>query len=177
VQLAHGFEFMALDDDVNKANEKVGFFLGDRVSVALDGITTQHDPPFWTVNNFTTLTAQFHGKAAMTVACTKLTERLIPGNAKTRMIDVAKRFPVPMLWWSFFLGEPRTVRETHRWDGSDSRMEFGQKKAAANITCQWSQAACTQSTTSGSSSGVALAICPGPRDVKSIQWAAYNSNT
>jgi hypothetical protein len=50
-------------------------------------MVTQHDLGFWTVNNFTTLAAQFHGKAAMAVACTKSTEILIPGDAKARMHD------------------------------------------------------------------------------------------
>jgi hypothetical protein len=160
-QLAHGFEYMALDNNGNNANKKVGFFIGDQVKILLDKIATQHDPPFWTVNNFTTLAAQFHGKAATAVVGTKVTETLIPGDAKARMIDVSKLFPVPMLWWSFFWGDRQMVTETHRWlTGVTHAWTSETKKAAANIACQWIWATCMHSTTLGSSSGVLIAIRP-----------------
>jgi hypothetical protein len=62
VQLAHGFKDIAVDDEEHDANESVGSFLGDRVTVVMDNVPTQHDPPFWTVTTFTKLTSQFKGR-------------------------------------------------------------------------------------------------------------------
>jgi hypothetical protein len=95
------------------------------------------------------------------------------------MIDASKLFPVPMLWWGFFLGEPQSLTETHRWvTGVTRAWNSDTKKAAANIACQWSRATCTHGTVLGlSSSGVAIAIRPGPQDAQSIQWVTYSLNT
>jgi hypothetical protein len=178
VQLAHGFKDMALDDEGHEATETVGFFLGDRVNVVIDNVATQHDPPFWTVDNFTKLTTKFHGKTAMAAACTKAGVALIPGDAKARMVDVPKMLQVPKLWWSFFLGRAPTASETHRWvTGVTRAWTSDTKKAAALITRQWTRAACTQSTASVSSSALALAVRPGPRDAPSVQWATYSLNS
>jgi hypothetical protein len=178
VQLAHGFEDVALDDDGHEANDKVGFFIGDRVNVVIDNVATQQDPPFWTVDSFAILTTQFHGRPGTAVACTKAGGTSIPGNAKARMVDVSKLFPVPKLWWSFFLARPRTTSETHRWITGVTRTWTSENmKAAAGIARQWIRAACTHSVASESSSGLAIAVRPGPRDAPSVQWAARSLNS
>jgi hypothetical protein len=110
VQLAHGFEDIAVDNEEHDANESVGFFLGDRVTVVMDNIPTQHDPPCWTVTTVTELTSQFKGKHANAVACSKAKGTLILGNPRASTINIPKLFPVPMPWWSFFL--TKTHRDT-----------------------------------------------------------------
>jgi hypothetical protein len=102
VQLAHGSEDIAVDEEHN-ANESVGFFLGDQVTIVMDNIPTQHDPSFWTVTTFTKLTSQFKGKHANAVACSKAKGALLLGDPRATTINIPKLFPVPMPWWSFFL--------------------------------------------------------------------------
>jgi hypothetical protein len=47
VQIACGFEEIVLDDDTNHdADVRIGFFLGDHVTVTLDGAIHQQDPVF-----------------------------------------------------------------------------------------------------------------------------------
>jgi hypothetical protein len=95
VQLAHGFEDIVVDDEEHDANERVGFFLGDRVTIIMNNVPTQHDPPFWTVTTFDELTSQFKGKHANTVAFSKAKGALILGNPRTSTINIPNfsRFP------------------------------------------------------------------------------------
>jgi hypothetical protein len=105
VQLAHGFEEIALDNTSNGTAETVGFFIGDRVTVTINDVVQQTDPPFWTVPHFATFTSMFCGKPATEAACSQaaLGQALLPGDPKARMIDVPKLFPIPRIWWSYFL--------------------------------------------------------------------------
>jgi hypothetical protein len=139
VQLAHGSEDIVVDDKEHDANESVGFFLGDQVTIIMDNVPTQHDQPFRTVTTFTKLTSQFKGKHANTVACSKAKGALLLGDPRASTINIPKLFPVPMPGWSFFLTKTWTVTEAHNrimattcsWN-SDTKA-----KTVSIIACQW----------------------------------------
>jgi hypothetical protein len=178
VQIAHGFEAIVLGTDYEDDNdEEVGFFIGDRITINIDGVAIQQDPPFLTIANFVELSAQFHGKPATAAACARATKQLLPGDSKARMVDVSKLLPLPRIWWSFFLTKECTTTKSYRWFTSVTRnWTSTSAKAAANTARQWSSAACTQGTDSATTSGVAISVQTGRRDAQTAQWASYSIN-
>jgi hypothetical protein len=173
IQLAHGFEEITMDTEYHDADGRIGFFLGDRIITRIDNVAQQHDPPFCTVANFGKVTTQFHGKSATAAACAKATRHLLPGDEKAKIVDVNKIFPIPMLWWSFFLAKARTPMEAYRWISSVTcTWLVAGEKTAATTARQWIRAACTQSLEAATSSGVAITVRPAPRDTHVVQWAS-----
>jgi hypothetical protein len=169
VQLAHGFEDIAVDDEEHDANESVGFFLGDRVTVVMDNVPTQHDPPFWTVTSFTKFTSQFKGEHANAVACSKAKETLLLSDPRAGTINIPRLFPVPMPWWSFFLMKTRAVTEAHNWITATTRSWNSDTKAktASIIAHQWTCTSGTSNLDRMTNSAISIDMQPGPRDEKS----------
>jgi hypothetical protein len=177
VQLLHGIEEIAMDNEEHDAEGRIGFFIGDRVTVTIDGVVHQQDPQFGTVATFPALTDKFQGKPATAMACIQAVEPMIAEDTKARTIHVAKLFSVPVVWWSFFLAKPRTPTETYRWIAATTRSwKSDAAKTAANTARQWSRVACTHSLTSRTTSGIALPVGPGPRDMQTVQWASHSLN-
>jgi hypothetical protein len=175
VQLVHGIEEITLDNEDHEAEGHVGFFIGDRATVTVDRIVQQHDPQFCTVPSFNNLMAQFHGKPATAAACARAMGQLLSGDTKARTTQVAKLFPVPQVWWSFFLSKPRTPMETYRWVTATTwNWKSNTEKTAANTAKQWSRAACTHTIASAETSGVAIAVGYSPRNTVTVQWASHS---
>jgi hypothetical protein len=177
VQLMHGIEEISMDNEEHDAEGRVGFFIGDRITVTIDDVVHQQDPQFCTVAMFPELTTHFHGKPAEAIACTQATGQLIRGDTKARTIRVAKLLPIPVVWWSFFFSKPRTPTDTYRWILAITRSWKSESaKTAANTAWQWSRVACTHSQTSKDTSGIAIPVSPGPRNTQTVQWASHSLN-
>jgi hypothetical protein len=164
VQLAHSFEDIAVDNEEHDANESVGFFLGDRVTVIIDNVPTQHDPPFWTVTTFNELTSQFKGKHANAVACSKAQGTLLVSDPRARTVNTPKLFQVPMPWCSFFLTKARTVTKAHNWiTATTCSWNLNTKaKTASIIACQWTCTTCTSDLDAMSNSTISIKMLSGP---------------
>jgi hypothetical protein len=174
IQLAHGFEEIVLDEGANHAADgKIGFFMGDQVTVTIGGAVHQQDPLFVMVRRFNQMTDKFHGKPATASGCAKANQELLPGDGKARMIDVIKICPIPPLWWSFFLTRARTPAQAYQWFHKVTRRwKTGPEKLAAEHMKQWLRAACTASLESVETSSVAVRIQPSLCDPLVVQWAS-----
>jgi hypothetical protein len=116
IQLAHGFKEIVLDDDEgHTANGKIGFFLGDCVTVTVANAVNQQDPPFMLVSQFNQLVETFHSKTAMATKCANTEIGPLPGDPRVRPITITKLFPISSLWWTFFLTHDRIPTETYQW--------------------------------------------------------------
>jgi hypothetical protein len=178
VQLAHCFEEITVDDEAHEADGQIGFFLGDRITTKVDNWIQLHDPPVYLAGTFEALAEQFHGKPANKGACDKATHNLLPGDSKAKFVDANKLFPLPTVWWSYFLTKARTPMETHRWIyGITRTWTAAASKSAATTAREWIRAACTSSVHDASSSSVAINVQPAPRDEQLINWASQGLGT
>jgi hypothetical protein len=101
------------------------FYLGDRVNVIIDNAQTQYDPPFGMVPTFTVLTSTFKENHANVVACPKANGKLLVDDARARIVETPKLFPIPMPWWSFLPGKSADChRGTHLDHNNDSHLEL-----------------------------------------------------
>lgn len=172
IKVAHGIEVIALDDEQHHEEGKIGFFLGDRISVHVDGNAHQRDPPLYVVQDFQELLTQYRGTVASHANCLKAEHHFLPRPKKGSPVFIPQLFPLPRAWWPFFLSGKRTPGEAYRWIAQATRTwNTADGKTAAQLARQWGQAACTQTAADNDTSKVAIRIRTPNMDEATIPWA------
>jgi hypothetical protein len=148
--------------------------MGDRVTVTIDDAVHYQDPPFVSVCCFDKLTDSFHGRTAPATKCAYRETGFLPEDPKAHPVNVCKLFPLPPVWWSFFLTNNRTPTETYQWiTKTTQKWQKKEEKWAADYTKEWLLAACTESIDSETTSSVAIGMRHSPpRDALLVQWAS-----
>lgn len=172
IKVAHGIEVIALEDERHPEEGKIGFFVGDRISVHVNGVIHQRDPPFCITQDFHELVQQFNGLTASPTRCSKADHQLLPAQQKGSPVFVPHVFPLPRAWWDFFLNGNRTPGEAYRWiTYATKSWTSSAGQTAANLARQWAQAACTQTSPEIHASCVAIRVRTPSMDEEIISWA------
>jgi hypothetical protein len=108
VKLAHGFSSMLLTNRKHWADGKVGFFLGDRITVPLATGQQLQDPRLVLARSFQMLLTSFSGVPASEQRITRCATTPVPASNKGSTITLHKLFPIPQSWWPFFLPGSKT---------------------------------------------------------------------
>jgi hypothetical protein len=179
IDVIHGFDSIALENNNHAANGLIGFFLGDRLAFDNEGMIVYQDPPYWGIHSFDQVADTYTGKAATATECKKGIDNgqlLRPGNSKAAQVVTSKLLPLPMEWWPFFLTHRRSPLETYSWlQRTTKSWPTTEGKEAAQLAMQWARAACTMTIPDeGSDSCVTIAAAPVFMDNHIARWARHN---
>jgi hypothetical protein len=177
IQLANRFKEIVVDDNRgHPADGRIGFIVGDRVTVMIHDAVHHQDPPFVWVRRFNKLTDTFHGRTVPTTKCATTEMGLLPEDPKARPVTIRKLFPLPPVWWIFFLTHDRTPTKTYQWITKTTwKWQTKEEKWAADYTKEWLRAACTKNIDLETTSSIAIAMRhSSPRDVLLVQRASHS---
>lgn len=173
IDVAHGINQIAMDDDTHGADGLVGFFVNDRLVLDDDGEISHQDPQYWAIPDFDRLAEAYMGKAAAVAECRKDGNhaKLLPAS-KTARVVTPKLLPVPMEWWPFLLSKRQSPLAFYKWLRVETKTwTTPEGKEAAQFALDWARTAGTLHPEEEDSSCVGITAGTMFMDAPLVRWA------
>ena len=162
----HGFEQMIMSTNQQWADGRIGFFLGDRITIQLATGQCLQNPHLITARNFDRL-IETSDKA---IASSKAP--LANSASRGCRIPLPKLFLIPPTWWTTFLHGATAPRaalhfinwSTRNWTSPDSNI-------AGSTACLWAHSTCTASNQNPECSLIAICMTIDEGNLETVQWA------
>jgi hypothetical protein len=173
INIAHGINQIAMDDDTHGADGLVGFFVNDHLVLDKDGEISHQDPQYWASPDCDRLTEAYAGKAATVAECKKEgNHNKLLCTSKTARVVTPKLLPVPMEWWQFLLSKRQSPLAFYNWLRVETKSwTTPEGKEATQWALDWARTAGTLHPDEEDSSCVGISAGPIYMDAPMVRWA------